>query len=159
MNERYSRYWSDIIVFSKKSRRQFESQNMLAKLIHPTKFEIVTIPAMMSEPIRYMIRRTKKWFRIFPAVRYLNLFSGSDPWSKWGGEDFTDRCTTKDIDRVTKVYVSLAGIDNIVVDLGGGSFDVGDIAHMLKMAQLDEGMRDLLSQAKTYWLLKYKEFQ
>ena len=138
--DEFSDSLEDIIIIGKKGR----SGSMLS-FLDRYKTEIVTIDKY------YAVRQTRSRLGVFKQFWFLNLRYRESTWFQKNNRDFQD-CLTDDIDHVTREFVKHG--NNAGVPICGGSITMADIVPMLKMAETDVGLRDLLSSAKAWYVLK-----
>lgn len=105
---------------------------------------------------KYAVRRTRRNKVGIKYFEYLDL-SSSTIGACWREESDVKlyKCFSSDLKDVINQYVASGTAPGVVFNAGVG-FNLGDFTKMAEMAETDEGMKDLLSQAKEYYILKKK---
>lgn len=98
----------------------------------------------------YAIRKTEKQYWIFTSVSYLNLASSNVEWRARDNERFFS-CLTTDLTEAKKKLAWHGS--NMGVPYEGDVITVPEMMSMIKLAQTNEGLKDLLLKAKEFYLL------
>ncbi len=98
----------------------------------------------------YAIRKTERKLLVFKTYRFLNLSSSDIEWKERSNRWFS-ACLTLDISKAKKKLAWHGS--NMGVPYEGDVITVPEMMSMIKLAQTNEGLKDLLLKAKEFYLL------
>lgn len=113
------------------------------------KTEIVNIEGF------YAIRRTYRRFGLFTTYKFANVTSSSSP--KWYSRDYDHfhHCLSRDLEEVKELFARF-GSDPGVSITANDIITPDELGKINKMAQTDEGIKDMLLKLKEFYLLRAK---
>jgi hypothetical protein len=106
---------------------------------------------------KYAVRRTRRNVFGIKFISYLDVITQNNRASVWrsSDNDYLYQCFSTDLNDVIRRYVETGLAPGVIFNAGAG-INLGDFTKMAAMAETDEGMKDLLAQAKEYYILKKK---
>lgn len=102
----------------------------------------------------YAVRRTSKFLGIFKTYEFLDLTVNSPQWKPRNWNGFCD-CLTSSVEHA-KQRLAFWGTDLGTPTDGNNVLSMQEYREMEQLATTDEGMKDLLMQAREFYLLKRK---
>lgn len=114
------------------------------------------IEVVVFDPNLYAIRKTKYLFGLFKSYSYMDLRMDVIRWRRPGDTYFSD-CLTRDSNIIYSARMVVGITVGTPIDLSSiNAVTLQESIEMNKMAQTDEGLRDLMLKAKEFYLLKRK---
>ena len=101
----------------------------------------------------YAVRRSYKKFLFFNVFDFIDFGRTTPIWRKRDYDHF-DSCLTTELRKAQIMLATFGSNTGSVV--GGGIISQHELFDMHEIAKTDEGMQDMLSKTKVYYLLKKK---